>query len=70
MINRIILGEVETWKGPGVTNQLLQEEKGCTHKGVTKWKREVVGVVTVSSMLPKQFLKNVLSVRAKNKFSL
>jgi|SRR6266536_5707912 len=46
-------------EGPGVTNQLHQEEKGCAHEGVTKWKREVVGVVTASSMLPKQFLKKL-----------
>ncbi|CAG8451302.1 7863_t:CDS:2 [Dentiscutata heterogama] len=25
----------------GVTSQLLQKEKGCTHEGVTKWKRIV-----------------------------
>ena len=29
----------------GATNQLLQEEKGCIHEGVSKWKREVVDVV-------------------------
>ncbi|CAI2196795.1 9313_t:CDS:1, partial [Funneliformis geosporum] len=44
----------------GVTKQLHQEEKDCAHEGVTKWKREVVGVVTkTTSMLPKQFLKKL-----------
>ncbi|CAG8698028.1 2244_t:CDS:1, partial [Funneliformis mosseae] len=48
------LGKLELWRVPGVTNRLFQEEKGCTHEGVTKWKREVVGVVSNQFHAPKE----------------